>query len=42
MFFIGTNVMFEPLQALRAAQDGHEICVRECCALNSLRCECEF
>ncbi|KAJ7315045.1 carbohydrate esterase family 4 protein [Mycena albidolilacea] len=27
MFFIGTNVMFEPLQALRAAQDGHEICV---------------
>ncbi|KAK7044461.1 carbohydrate esterase family 4 protein [Favolaschia claudopus] len=27
MFFIGTNVVAEPLQALRAAQDGHEICV---------------
>jgi len=27
MFFIGTNVMYQPLQALRAALDGHEICV---------------
>ncbi|KAJ7255847.1 hypothetical protein B0H12DRAFT_1113064 [Mycena haematopus] len=27
LFFIGTNVVYEPLQALRAAQDGHEICV---------------
>ncbi|KAF7360610.1 Carbohydrate esterase family 4 protein [Mycena venus] len=27
MFFIGTNVMWQPLQALRAALDGHEICV---------------
>ncbi|KAF7357245.1 Carbohydrate esterase family 4 protein [Mycena sanguinolenta] len=27
MFFIGGNVMNHPLQAIRAVQDGHEICV---------------
>lgn len=27
MFFIGSNVMDWPLQAIRAKQDGHEICV---------------
>ncbi|KAJ7246153.1 hypothetical protein B0H12DRAFT_1073316 [Mycena haematopus] len=27
MFFIGTNVMNHPLQAIRAVNDGHEICV---------------
>ncbi|KAJ6504212.1 carbohydrate esterase family 4 protein [Mycena vitilis] len=27
MFFIGTNVMYYPLEAQRAAVDGHEICV---------------
>ncbi|KAJ7897423.1 carbohydrate esterase family 4 protein [Mycena leptocephala] len=27
MFYIGTNVMYQPLQAQRAAVDGHEICV---------------
>ncbi|ESK88228.1 carbohydrate esterase family 4 protein [Moniliophthora roreri MCA 2997] len=27
MFFIGTNVLNFPLQAKRAAEDGHEICV---------------
>ncbi|KAJ7038019.1 carbohydrate esterase family 4 protein [Mycena alexandri] len=27
MFYIGTNVMWFPLQAQRAAADGHEICV---------------
>jgi hypothetical protein len=30
MFYIGTNVMYQPLQAQRAAVDGHEICVRKC------------
>jgi peptidoglycan/xylan/chitin deacetylase (PgdA/CDA1 family) len=27
VFYIGTNIVNEPLQAMRAAQDGHEICV---------------
>ncbi|BEJ17020.1 hypothetical protein CspHIS471_0604210 [Cutaneotrichosporon sp. HIS471] len=27
MFFIGSNVMNWPLQALRAKQDGHELCI---------------
>ncbi|KAF7344373.1 Carbohydrate esterase family 4 protein [Mycena sanguinolenta] len=27
VFYIGTNIVYEPLQAMRAAQDGHEICV---------------
>ncbi|KAK7451785.1 hypothetical protein VKT23_012464 [Stygiomarasmius scandens] len=27
MFFVGTNVMYWPLEAQRALEDGHEICV---------------